>query len=204
MERRVEAEQISAALSRLGAADPGKVATAKLAAYSNLLLKWNARTNLISARASASFLEDHLIDCILAAAAVPEGARTLLDYGSGAGLPGLIIAACRPLMNVTLAESQARKAAFLREAVRSIEIEAEVFHGRVDEMRGGRLFDCVTLRAVDKMEKAVMEARSRVAPDGSLLLFVSENSEPPLLPILAKMTLRRVPLARGHLLIAGT
>ena len=74
---------------------------------------------------------------------------TLLDFGSGGGFPGIPIALCRPEIAVTLAESQGKKAAFLQEAVRVLGLSAR------STLSGPKLltvgFDCVTLRAVDRM-----------------------------------------------------
>jgi 16S rRNA (guanine527-N7)-methyltransferase len=95
----------------------------------------------------------------------------LLDYGSGAGLPGIPIALCRPEIAVTLAESQGKKAAFLQEAVRVLGIEAKVHAGRAEVLR--TVFDCVVLRAVDRMPKAVAAAARLVAPAGWLVLMTT-------------------------------
>ncbi len=96
---------------------------------------------------------------------------TLLDFGSGAGLPGIPIALCRPEMAVTLAESQGKKAAFLQEAVRVLGLKAKVHAGRAEAL--GAVFDCVILRAVDKMPKAVAAAVPLVAPGGWLALMTT-------------------------------
>ena len=96
---------------------------------------------------------------------------TLLDFGSGAGLPGIPIALCRPEIAVTLAESQGKKAAFLQEAVRVLGIKAKVHAGRAEALQ--ETFDCVILRAVDKMAKAVAAAVQLVAPAGWLALMTT-------------------------------
>ena len=96
----------------------------------------------------------------------------MLDFGSGAGFPGLPIALCRPEIEVTLAESQGKKAAFLREAVRTLGIEAEVHGSRAETL--GRKFDCVTLRAVDRMEAAVRAGAGLVGPGGWLAILTTE------------------------------
>ncbi len=95
----------------------------------------------------------------------------MLDFGSGAGLPGIPIAICRPEIAVTLAESQGKKAAFLQEAIRALRISAKVHAGRAEALRTE--FDCVVLRAVDKMLKAVAAAVGLVAPGGWLALMTT-------------------------------
>lgn len=144
-------------------------------AYLALLLKWNSRLNLTAIREPAAILRRHFVECIQCAQALPElpAASTLLDFGSGAGMPGIPIAICRPEIQVTLAESQRKKTAFLREAVRSLGLSAEVFDGRVEEMPAERRFIMVTLRAVDKMKEASQIALARIAPKGWLILFAT-------------------------------
>ena len=109
---------------------------------------------------------------------MPAGIRTLLDFGSGAGFPGIPIALCRPEIAVTLAESQGKKAAFLREAVRVLGLNAEVHSARAEVLR--TVFDCVTLRAVDKMELAAQAAAQLVRPGGWLALLTTTAALPAL------------------------
>ena len=134
--------------------------------YLALLLRWNQRTNLTSVRDPEKTLQLHFLESIACAQALPSGVKTLLDYGSGAGFPGLPIAICRTEISVTLAESQNKKAAFLREAIRVTGIEARVHSSRAETLN--ETFDCVTLRAVDQMEAAVQSASRLVAANGWL------------------------------------
>ena len=63
--------------------------------YLSLILRWNARTNLTSVRAPETILSRHFVESIACARALPDSIATLLDYGSGAGFPGIPIAICR-------------------------------------------------------------------------------------------------------------
>lgn len=155
-----------------------EAATGKFQLYLDLLLKWNSKLNLTAIRNRESILRRHFIECIQCAQALPASGAgaTLLDFGSGAGLPGIPIAICRPEMQVTLAESQRKKAAFLREAVRSLNLRAEVFDGRVEEMDSECVFDFVTLRAVDKMAEACRSGFARVVLGGWIVVFATEKS----------------------------
>ena len=155
----------------------GPQAAAQIDAWLALLLKWNARMNLTAIRDPEQILRRHVAESLFAASLVPQSARTLLDYGSGAGLPGIPIAVARPEISVTLAESQGKKAAFLRESVRTLALNAEVWAARVESMPPDRLFDAVTLRAVDKMAEACRSAVHRLAPGGALLVFVTQDTE---------------------------
>jgi 16S rRNA (guanine527-N7)-methyltransferase len=140
--------------------------TAQFEAYLSLLLRWNARVNLTAIRDAEGILSRHFVESIACARALPLGITTLLDLGSGAGFPGLPIAICRPEIAVTLAESQGKKAAFLQEVVRTLGLTAKVHAGRAEDLR--LEFDCVTLRAVDRMEQAVRVATGLVHPGGWL------------------------------------
>jgi 16S rRNA (guanine527-N7)-methyltransferase len=134
--------------------------------YLSLILRWNARVNLTAIRDESGILSRHFVESIVCARALPEGIVTLLDFGSGAGFPGVPIALCRPDLAVTLAESQGKKSAFLREAVRVTGVSAQVHSARA-ELLPNR-FDCVTLRAVDHMELAVQAAAQLVRTGGWL------------------------------------
>src|SRR5580658_2191130 len=136
----------------------------KFAAYLTLLQKWNARTNLTAIRDSEGILSRHFLESILCAHKLPQGVVSLLDFGSGAGFPGIPIALMRPDLEVTLAESQNKKAAFLREAVRTLSLKTKVHSARAETLQ--TRFDCITLRAVDNMAQALPAAIQLLAPCG--------------------------------------
>jgi 16S rRNA (guanine527-N7)-methyltransferase len=137
----------------------------------SLILRWNARVNLTAVRDEEGILSRHFVESIACARALPAGIATLLDFGSGGGFPGVPIALCRPEVAVTLAESQGKKAAFLSEAVRVLGLAANVHSGRAETLRSQ--FDCVALRAVDRMELAVKTAAGLVRPGGWLALMTT-------------------------------
>jgi 16S rRNA (guanine527-N7)-methyltransferase len=146
--------------------------------YLSLILRWNARTNLTSVRDPETILSRHFVESIACAQTLPTGIATLLDYGSGAGFPGIPIAICRPAIAVTLAESHGKKAAFLQEAIRVTGISAKVHAGRAETLTTP--FDCVTLRAVEKMEQAVQSATRLIAPNGWLAILTTRTDLPSL------------------------
>jgi len=143
----------------------------KFEKYLALLLKWNARMNLTAIRDPKEINRRHFVESITCAQALPIGITTLLDFGSGAGFPGIPIALCRPEISVTLAESQSKKAAFLQEVVRTLGLSARVFSGRAESLR--EQFDCVTLRAVDRMGDAVAAASELVRIGGCVAVFTT-------------------------------
>jgi 16S rRNA (guanine527-N7)-methyltransferase len=132
----------------------------KLSDYLDLLLKWNARTNLTAIRDPEEIVRRHFGESLFAARHLPD-CSTLLDLGSGAGFPGVPIQLLRPRIAVTLAESQGKKASFLREAVRTLGLKSEVWAGRIEAMPADRRFEVVALRAVDKMPDALALAGVR-------------------------------------------
>lgn len=142
--------------------------------YLSLLLRWNTRVNLTSIRDEEGILSRHFVESIACARALPDSIATLLDFGSGAGFPGIPIALCRPGILVTLAESQGKKAAFLQEAVRVLGISATVYPMRA-QLLASR-FDCVTLRAVDRMPEAV-ESAAQLVVDGGWLAVMTTATE---------------------------
>lgn len=166
--------EIEAAVQRAGLDPISPEVASQFQDYLELLQKWNARLNLTAIRDPEEVLQRHFVECIFAAQRLPVEIHTLLDFGSGGGFPGIPIALCRPEIQVTLGESQAKKAAFLRETVRSLGIRnAEVYNGRVEGL--GRRFEAVTLRAVDKMLEACRDAIQLVTPGRYLVLFLSDE-----------------------------
>jgi 16S rRNA (guanine527-N7)-methyltransferase len=133
----------------------------QLSVYLELILKWNARINLTAIRSPEEIVRRHFGESLFVGARLGV-CETLLDFGSGAGFPGVPIQLMRPEVAVTLAESRSRKAAFLHEVLRALGLRTEVWAGRVEAMAGQRRFDVVTMRAVEDMETAVVEAGRRV------------------------------------------
>ena len=163
----------------LGSAPVPAALYAQLSDYLDLLLKWNARTNLTAIREPDEIVRRHFGESLFAGlhlgARLPAEA-TLLDFGSGAGFPGLPIQLLHPALQITLAESQGKKASFLREVVRKLGLPTEVWAGRVEAIESDRRFDAVTLRAVDNMQQALADAQLRVAPGGWLATLTTETA----------------------------
>jgi 16S rRNA (guanine527-N7)-methyltransferase len=149
----------------------------QLSLYLDLLLKWNARTNLTAIREPEEIVRRHFGESVFAGRHLVPCA-TLLDFGSGAGFPGLPIQLLRPEIAVTLAESQNKKATFLREVVRSLGLATEVWDKRVEDMPVSRKFDAVCMRAVDAMEVAVPAATARVRDGGQLAILTTAAIAP--------------------------
>jgi 16S rRNA (guanine527-N7)-methyltransferase len=166
--------KLNALLAEAGQAPLNSKEEQRFKEYYSLLLRWNSRVNLTAIRDEEGILRRHFVESIVCARSLPSQIATLLDFGSGAGFPGIPIAICRPEIAVTLAESQGKKAAFLSEALRVLEIRnAKVHSRRAEELPS--VFDCVTLRAVDKMEFAVRMAGKLVREGGWLALMTTRE-----------------------------
>ena len=150
---------------------------AQLSLYLDLLVKWNARTNLTAIREPEEIVRRHFGESLFAAQYLDPAATMLLDFGSGAGFPGLPIALLRPEIHVTLAESQNKKATFLREVARNLKLTTEIWAARVETMPASRIFHTVTLRAVDNMDAALAAAAPRASHD--LLLLTNAHAALP-------------------------
>jgi 16S rRNA (guanine527-N7)-methyltransferase len=171
----VNTEEIQRAVCGAGLRPLSADALGKFADYFDLLQKWNQRLNLTAIREPIAILNRHLLECIQCAQELPD-LSTLLDFGSGAGFPGIPIAILRPEIRITLGESQVKKASFLREAVRLLSLSATIYDRRIESMEPGRRFDAVTMRAVDKMTEALPAAVERLQPDGWLVVFATEST----------------------------
>ena len=134
----------------------------QLAAHFALLEQWNRRINLTSVRESAEIVERHFGESLFTGLRIPGSALSLVDIGSGGGFPGLPIAVLRPTLEVTLVESAAKKAAFLREASRDRD-NVRVHHGRFDTLQES--FEWATVRAVacDEIWEDLTRVARRVA-----------------------------------------
>src|SRR5688572_4119374 len=121
----------------------------RLEAFVHTLVRWQKAINLVGNTTLDSIWVRHILDSAQLKILIPDRAKTLTDLGSGAGFPGLVAAAMRPDLEVTLIESDARKAAFLGEAARRMELEKppKIVVGRIEAVAPAKA-DVVTARAV--------------------------------------------------------
>lgn len=142
---------------------------AKLSAYAELLLKWNATINLVGKTTEADLWTRHIWDSYQLLPLVPRETSTLVDLGCGAGLPGIILAIARPELAVTLVERDARKCSFLREAVRSLELgQVRVLAQDVKNL--DQTFDVITSRALAALD-VLFELAAPIMGKDSICLF---------------------------------
>jgi len=155
-------------LERLGLALPA-AAQQKLLDYVALVQKWNKVYNLTAVRDSEKMLTHHLLDSLAVAPHVAQ-AQTLLDVGSGAGLPGIPLAIALPGTHFTLLDSNHKKAAFLRQAVMELRlVNVTVVCERAEKVQLKQQFNVVVSRAFSDLPEFVERAGRLVAAGGTLL-----------------------------------
>ena len=145
-------------------------------AYAEFLTSAGIERGLIGPREGERIWERHIFNCLPVTQLLPEGA-SLFDIGSGAGLPGIVIALARPDLKVTLIEPLERRVEFLNEAVAAIAtggVEIAVIRGRAQDVK--KSADFVTARAVAPMEKLKKISWHMVKTGGSLLAMKGESA----------------------------
>jgi len=162
----------------------------RIVAYAELLADDGVVRGLIGPREAPRLWERHILNCGLLAAALPRDA-SVADIGSGAGLPGLVLAIARADLRVTLVEPLLRRTTFLEEAVERLGLDGvTVVRGRADALHGAARFDIVTARAVAPLDKLATWCMPLVAPDGALLAMKGASAEDEILA--AAPTLERL------------
>ncbi|HEY5971840.1 MAG TPA: 16S rRNA (guanine(527)-N(7))-methyltransferase RsmG [Pseudoxanthomonas sp.] len=139
-----------------------------LLAYLALLDRWNRTYNLTAVRDPREMVTRHLLDSLAMHAYVDSG--TLADLGAGPGLPGIPLAIAKPGLQVTLVESNGKKARFLRAAVRSLGLSnAHVAESRAEALAEPGAYDAITARALDVLAGIIEVGGHLLKPGGRLL-----------------------------------
>jgi 16S rRNA (guanine527-N7)-methyltransferase len=144
--------------------------------YIDLLLKWNARINLTAIREPGEIVQRHFGESLFAAKHLLEQKlpQTAIDLGSGAGFPGVPFAMLAPDVQVTLIESQQKKATFLKELVHTLELKnTKVLSDRAEAYPGTA--DLVMLRAVERFEQALQMAVRLTNTGGRVALMIGSG-----------------------------
>ncbi|MDO5687054.1 MAG: 16S rRNA (guanine(527)-N(7))-methyltransferase RsmG [Neisseria sp.] len=142
-----------------------EVAQAQLLAYVRLLTKWNGIYNLTALRDEEQMVSHHVLDSLSLLPFIGE-AKTLLDVGSGGGMPGIPVAIARPDLTVTLLDANSKKTTFLQQAVIELGLNnVTVLTGRVETL-GNMTFDVITSRAFAELNDFVRVTRQLLAPEG--------------------------------------
>ena len=138
----------------------------KLLIYKDLLIKWNKVFNLISVKGVDEIVTHHFLDCL---AVVPfiEG-KNVLDVGSGAGLPGIIIGLCYPEKHITLVDSVGKKTTFLKQTCAELNLSnITIINKRVEDITTNKLFDSIIARAFAEMQVLIDLTRHLIEDKGA-------------------------------------
>jgi 16S rRNA (guanine527-N7)-methyltransferase len=152
----------------LAALDLAPALAGPLLAYLALLDRWNRTYNLTAIRDPREMVAKHLLDSLAMHPFAGDGA--LADLGTGAGLPGIPLAIADPGLQVTLVESNGKKARFLREAVRTLKLpNARVAEARIESLDMPGMFDAITARALATLPLILELGGHLLKPEGKLL-----------------------------------
>jgi 16S rRNA (guanine527-N7)-methyltransferase len=144
--------------------------------YADLLATEGVLRGLIGPREAPRLWERHLLNSAVLAEAIPESA-SVCDLGTGAGLPGLVVAIARPDVRITLVEPLLRRTTFLEEVIADLGLDhVSVVRGRADDLHGQATFDVVTSRAVAPLERLLGWSMPLVAPEGALVAMKGRSA----------------------------
>ena len=147
----------------------------KFQAYLTLLEKWQRRINLVSNSTLGDAWQRHILDSGQLAAYYPPKTRHILDVGSGAGFPGLVLAIMGGV-TVDLVESDQRKAVFLSTAIRELDLPANVHNQRIETMPNLRP-DVITARALAPVPKLLNLIETQISPECVCLFLKGASVE---------------------------
>jgi 16S rRNA (guanine527-N7)-methyltransferase len=171
--------------------------------YAELLATDGVTRGLIGPRETDRLWDRHLLNCAVLADLLPEHER-LVDIGSGAGLPGIVLAMLRPSVEVTLLEPLLRRSVFLEECVVELGLaNVVVLRARAEDKAAGQLrADIATARAVAPLDRLAGWAAGLLRPGGQLLAIKGQSAEADLAaagPVLARLGVRSAEvLQAGH------
>jgi 16S rRNA (guanine527-N7)-methyltransferase len=144
-------------------------ASEKLLAYLELLAKWNKTYNLTAIRDPLQAVSHHLLDSLAVLRELPDPEGTLVDVGSGGGLPGVPLAIATPARRVTLNDANEKKGAFLRQAIIELGLRNATVHvGRAEDWRPAQGFAVVISRGFANLVDFLAACRHLAAPAGVL------------------------------------
>ena len=158
---------------KLGATELGlslsDVQLEQLQGYLALIRKWNKVYNLTAVRDPQEMLTHHVLDSLTAVAPLLRhtggAAAKVLDVGSGGGLPGIVLAICRPELDISCVDTVGKKAAFIQQAAASLKLpNLRGVHARVESLSGP--FDVICCRAFAALSDFVNWSRGALAPNG--------------------------------------
>ncbi|MDX6365203.1 MAG: rRNA (guanine527-N7)-methyltransferase [Nocardioidaceae bacterium] len=150
--------------------------TAQIERYAWLLATEGVRRGLIGPRELPRLWTRHILNCVVVHGLIAQG-RSVADLGSGAGLPGVVLAVARPDLSVTLIEPLLRRTRFLEEVTADLELSnLTTVRARAEELRGRVAFDVVVARAVAPLDRLARLALPLCRPGGELLAIKGSSA----------------------------
>ena len=151
--------------------------TSRLLQYLTMLNKWNKQFNLTAIRDPEAMVVRHLLDSLAVLPHLDD--KPLIDVGTGAGLPGLVIALCKPEHHITLLDSNGKKTRFLQQVVMEMQLKnVTVIQSRVENYSPEDLFDRIISRAFTALDNMVDWCQHFLAPQGEFLAMKGAYPEP--------------------------
>ena len=185
-----------------GADEIFDTALPKAVEFARLLATDGVTRGLIGPRETSRLWDRHLLNCAMVAQLLPDSGD-LVDIGSGAGLPGIVLAMLRPKVQVVLLEPLLRRSVFLEECLSQLDLpNATVVRARAEEMAGVIKADVATARAVAPLDRLAGWAAGLLRPGGQILAIKGQAAEEELAtarPVLSRLGARRAEVLRlGH------
>ncbi len=185
-----------------GADEVFGAALPKAVLFARLLATDGVTRGLIGPRETPRLWDRHLLNCAVVAELLPDSGD-LVDIGSGAGLPGIVLAMLRPKVQVVLLEPLLRRAVFLEECLSQLDLpNATVVRARAEEMAGVIKADVATARAVAPLDRLAGWAAGLLRPGGQILAIKGQAAEEELAaarPVLSRLGVRSAEVLRvGH------
>jgi 16S rRNA (guanine527-N7)-methyltransferase len=149
-----------------------------LSKYYELVLKWNKRLHLTTLTPPWEFFERHILESAFSESLILPSVNQVWDLGSGLGVPGMVIAILRPDLDVRMVEVSRNKALFLEEvAVRLNLKNVKVIESRFEAIEDVPEKSCLTVRAIERMEKMIPEILRLGAKASQIMIFGAKNIE---------------------------
>lgn len=150
--------------------------------YLELLIKWGSVHRLVGSTDPGWIVEHLFLDSLLFLSVLPRETRSILDFGAGAGLPGIPIAVVRPEAGITLLEARRRRASFLAASIRELGLtSARVVAARAEDMTAelGATFDAVVMRCAGRLDETLPLA-AKFVKEGGLVVAAGPPKPSPL------------------------
>jgi 16S rRNA (guanine527-N7)-methyltransferase len=149
-----------------------------LSEYYELVLKWNKRLHLTTLTQPEEFFERHILESAFSESLILSSVNQVWDLGSGLGVPGMVIAILRPDLSAHMVEASRNKALFLVEAAAHLNLKnVKVIESRFEAIERAPEESCLTVRAIEKMEKMIPEILRLGSEASQILIFGAKGLE---------------------------